>query len=137
MSPPNAQTQPTLVTVRTIADITAPVWPDGYPTIADIADVSCTVTVASDEPGSAFYVVLPQGAPTPSPSQLRSGVDSNGSPTLASGSIVVTEVDAATSETGVGASAPLAASTQYDVYVDTTRLSLRLNCLGVCLWCME
>ena len=48
---PNLQLSPSLLQLRTLADITPPVWSTGSPAITSVTDKSGLLSVELDEPG--------------------------------------------------------------------------------------
>ena len=74
---------------------------------------SIELSVALDEAGTAYYVVLADGAAAPDSAQVKAGNDGTGSAALKSGTIDVPDADTTYSETITG----LDSQTNYDVYV--------------------
>ena len=101
------------VIISTFAGDAAPSWSSGYPK-ADTATVSgFTVKAKTNENGTAYYVVLPDGAAQPTAQQVKDGQDSTGTPVPAAqkGSISMT----ATAE-GTSVVSGLSSDTPYDVF---------------------
>jgi FG-GAP repeat. len=100
VAPPEVDTQP-------------PAFQNSTPSIGNINTNSAVLTVRLDEVGTAYYVVVPDGATAPSSTQVIAGQNSSGAAAVASGSIsaVSAGVDY------VAAIAGLSAGTAYDVYV--------------------
>ena len=82
---PNRQAVATLVQTATAADVTAPSWGAGYPRVLQVADFSFQLAVEADEPGSAAYVLLADGATSPSSAQVVAGQDSTGAAAISAG----------------------------------------------------
>ncbi|MDX9695487.1 MAG: T9SS type A sorting domain-containing protein [Bacteroidales bacterium] len=95
------------------ADVTAPTWTATYPKTANVLDSKADLTVNTDEPGTAYYVVLPDGATAPSNTQVVAGQDATSTPVTLKGSITIAAAttDYTTTITG------LTPSTSYDIYV--------------------
>ena len=102
----NIQTSVTLIEATT-ADITAPVFISGYPAVSNATSVGFDVDVQLNEIGTAFYLVVADGAAAPSVNDVVSGTGG-----LADGSIAITAAAATGSATVTG----LNSETAYDVY---------------------
>ena len=112
---PNALPSAQKLDVTTGPDATAPSFVAGYPVLDNIGDESFGITVALNEAGAFYYILLPNAStPTPSGNQIRSGLDGNNQAPLASGSLSVG--DANTIVTAAVSSATVA-NTSYDVYI--------------------
>ncbi|KAB2871062.1 MAG: hypothetical protein F9K37_04305, partial [Bacteroidales bacterium] len=96
-----------------IFDFTAPTWTATYPSTSNLASTSVDLTVNADEPGTAFYVVLPNGATAPSSAQVVAGTDAADAPVTLKGNI---NIAAATTNYTANITG-LTASTDYDIYV--------------------
>jgi hypothetical protein len=109
---PNLQVSPVKVDATTPApDTTAPGWTATWPQAVQASPTSITVRARTDEAGSAYYVVLPDGAPAPTAAQVKAGTDSSNAPATASGNLALTaNTEASGPVTG------LTADTSYDVY---------------------
>ncbi|MCK7659318.1 beta strand repeat-containing protein, partial [Shewanella sp. JNE4-2] len=94
------------------ADV-APSFQNSTPSLSNINSAGATLTVRLDEAGTAFFVVVADGAAAPSSAQVVAGQNNSGAAALASGSINV--ASAGVDYTGVISG--LASSTNYDVYV--------------------
>ncbi len=82
----------TQITTSTVsADPPPPSFDVGYPKVANVTDKSLDLLVKSQGDGHISYVLLPKGAPAPTPEQIRAGLDSNGNPIGLSGSVAVTD----------------------------------------------
>jgi large repetitive protein len=94
-------------------DTTPPVFQNGTPSVSGTAFTQTTLTVRLDEIGTAFYVVVADGAGAPSSAQVVAGQNSSGTAALFSGSINATTAaqDFTTNITG------LTMGTAYDLYV--------------------
>lgn len=95
------------------SDVTPPVWTATYPKTANVLDSKADLTVNTDEPGTAYYVVLPDGATAPTNTQVVAGQDATNAPVTLKGSIAIAAAttDYTTTITG------LTPSTSYDIYV--------------------
>jgi predicted component of type VI protein secretion system len=109
----NRQASPTKVSITTLTpDTTAPTNTSGWPKVDTASSSGFTVRAKTDEAGTAYYVVVADGAAAPTAAQVKAGNDNTGSAALKSGSITLT----ANTE-GTAAVTGLTASTAYDVYV--------------------
>jgi hypothetical protein len=111
---PNVQASRVLVNVSTLApDITPPTWAPTYPLVDTPKENGFTVRASIvGEAGTAYYVVLANGASAPSAAQIKLGNDAGDTPALKSGSLSLT-ADTENSDVVTG----LAAATDFDVYV--------------------
>lgn len=100
------------VSVAFASDATAPAFTSGYPKTANTTDVQFDLVVNLNEQGKVYYVVLADGASSPSAAQVRAGQDNSGTPVSNSGAISVTSSAADFSKAITG----LSPSTNYDVY---------------------
>jgi uncharacterized repeat protein (TIGR02543 family) len=110
---PNLQTTPVQkdITTLTTADTTAPSWVSGYP-LADTATAAgFTVRTKIDEAGTAYFVVVADGATAPTVDQVKAGATYGSVTVLKSGSWTL----AANTESSTALSG-LTANTAYDVY---------------------
>ena len=109
---PNLQASPTKVDATTLApDTTPPAWIATWPQVAPLSATSLTVRAKINEAGTAYYVVLANGAAAPSAVQVKAGNGSTNSPALKSGSIPLsTNAEAVAPVTG------LLTDSTYDVY---------------------
>jgi len=92
-------------------DTTPPNWIATWPQVDGVTATGGTARAQIDEDGTAYYVVLADGAAAPSSAQVEAGNDAGDSPALQSGSIALT----ATTE-GTDAISGLTENTAYDVY---------------------
>jgi len=74
-----------------VADTTAPVTAIGYPTTSNIFGQSFDFSNKLDEAGKTYFVLLPSGSATPSASQVKAGLDANGTAALQSGFLDITD----------------------------------------------
>ncbi len=93
----------------------APVFATGYPKSDNIGNTSFDLLVEQDKIGTAYYVILDDGAATPSSTQVKNGEDANGVSLAANrkGSINIAAANTQYSSSVSG----LSAGTDYDVYV--------------------
>lgn len=90
-----------------------PTWTSGFPALSNIAPTSTGLVVNTNEPGKAYYVVLPDGAAAPSSAQVKAGTDATDTPVAIKGDVTISSAitDFTTTISG------LTASTDYDIYV--------------------
>ncbi|NNM29550.1 MAG: hypothetical protein HKO57_08510, partial [Akkermansiaceae bacterium] len=100
------------LSVTTGADTTPPAWAASYPQVDSVTAIGATARARIDEDGTAYFVVVPDGATAPSAAEVKAGTASGGGAAVDSGSIALT---ANTENTG--AITGLSASTAYDVYL--------------------
>ncbi len=98
----------------TVADDVAPTFPI-TPALSGITASSATLTVQLNEPGTAYYVVVADGASAPSAAQVKVGQNSDGDSASPNGTITVSAAD--TDATGTIDLSSLSPHTDYDVYV--------------------
>lgn len=98
--------------IMTTEDVIAPAF-DGITGISGITATSLDVDADLDAAGTAFYVVLLDGAPVPLVQDVIDGLDGNGDVPVAKGSIVVGDPSTPESETVEF----LQSSTIYDIYL--------------------
>ncbi|MDN4165376.1 lamin tail domain-containing protein [Cytophagales bacterium LB-30] len=111
---PNLQSTATLVEFATDAvDNVAPVFSANYPSVSGITTAAATLAVSLDEIGTAYYVVVADGAAAPSVAQIQSGTDAADASALAAGSINVSAADTEFTAAISG----LSELTAYDLYV--------------------
>jgi hypothetical protein len=92
--------------------LTPPTFSAGYPFTANVGNTSLDLTVEIDEDGTAYYVVVDDGAAAPTSVEVKAGTGSGGATAVASGSIALT---ANTVESGPISG--LITETAYDIYV--------------------
>ena len=100
----------TIGTVGSGPDTTPPEWIATWPQANPLSPTSLTVRAKANEAGTAYYVVLPDGAAAPSSAQVKAGTDSSNTPVSAAGSLALTTTEATAP---VGGFSP---STAYDVW---------------------
>ena len=71
------------------SDVTAPVFTAGFPKIANIDVTRADLQVSMDEPGKAYYIVIPDGAAIPTTAELVAGVNYGSVTVAAHGTIDV------------------------------------------------
>ncbi len=92
-------------------DTSAPTWVSTWPQVDTLASTSFTVRAKTNEVGTAYYVVLPSGAPAPTAAQVKAGNDASNVAALKSGSYALAAfAENTASVTG------LTPSTAYDVW---------------------
>jgi CotH kinase protein/Chitobiase/beta-hexosaminidase C-terminal domain/Lamin Tail Domain len=102
---------PDNTTITVTAETTPPTWIATWPQAAPLSTTSLSVRAHTNETGTAYYVILPDGAPAPSAAQVKAGTNSSNTPVSSSGSLVLTaNIEATASVTG------LSPGTAYDVY---------------------
>jgi hypothetical protein len=92
-------------------DTDAPVW-TSTPSVSNILATTVDLTVNTDEPGTAYYVAVADGAAAPTSAQVVAGTDA-GDGAAINGNIAI----AAASTDYTGTITGLTASTAYDIYV--------------------
>ena len=92
-------------------DTTPPVWDGGYPLVDGVTSSGATARGQIDEDGTAYFVVVADGATAPTSAQVKAGNDASDSPAIDSGSIALT---ASTENTA--AISGLSPGAPYDVY---------------------
>jgi hypothetical protein len=80
----------TIGVVASGGDTTPPEWTATWPQAAPLSTTSLTVRARINEAGTAYYVVLANGASAPTAAQVKAGNDSTNSAALGSGSIPLT-----------------------------------------------
>ncbi|WP_204758288.1 S-layer homology domain-containing protein, partial [Heliomicrobium gestii] len=95
-------------------DTTPPDWAATYPKAGTITDTSANVLAKANESGRAYYVVLPNGAPAPTATQVKAGQNASGADV---GSGKKGYVDLTANAEATISIPNLSASTDYDVYV--------------------
>lgn len=73
------------------SDITAPISEAGYPKADNILSESFDFSNKIDEPGKTYYVLLPFGSAEPTATQIKTGLDANGTAALQSGILNITD----------------------------------------------
>ncbi|RIX52059.1 hypothetical protein D3P08_13860 [Paenibacillus nanensis] len=108
---PNVQLTATKIGIIPV-DATPPVFAATYPKVTLVTVNSAQFAAQIDEAGTVYYVVLPEGSSTPTPEQVKAGLDSDSGSALFAGSKAFGENTPDTfTITG------LAAETPYDLYV--------------------
>jgi hypothetical protein len=93
-------------------DTVEPAWVATWPNAGPVSSTLFTLNGNINENGTAYYVVLPDGATAPASAQVKAGNNASDSPALTSGSFALSAlVQGSKMVTG------LTASTAYDVYV--------------------
>jgi Zn-dependent metalloprotease/methionine-rich copper-binding protein CopC len=96
----------------TEADTTAPVNTSGWPKADTATTDGFTVRAKTNEAGTAYYVVLADGATAPTAAEVKAATGSGGAAALKTGNFALTaDTEATATVTG------LTSSTAYDVYV--------------------
>ena len=90
---PNIQDSTILVEITTPGDVNPPENQSGFPKQLTLLDTTATLTVSYDEPGKAYYVVIPADSAAPSVSEIISGQAAGGKTPLAAGEIQIQERD--------------------------------------------
>jgi hypothetical protein len=101
----------TIGVVESEADATPPEWTATWPQVDSLSSTSLTVRAKTNEAGTAYYVVLPDGATAPTSAQVKAGTDNGDTPVSASGSLALTSNTEATAPVG-----SLSPGTDYNVY---------------------
>lgn len=101
------------ISLETAADINAPVFTTGFPRASNINATQADLEVSMDEAGTAYYVVVPDGATAPTADEVVAGTNYGTVTLIANGTIDVT----AGGGTYTSAITGLTDKTDYDVYV--------------------
>ena len=101
----------TIGTAGSGPDTTSPAWIATWPQANPLSPTSLIARAKINEAGTAYYVVLADGAAAPSAAQVKAGTDSTGSPALAAGNLTLAATTEATTPV-----AGLSPSTAYDVW---------------------
>lgn len=94
-------------------DNTPPVFSAGFPAVANIESTQADLQVSMDEPGKAYYVVVPDGSTAPTVAEVVAGTNYGTVTLLTNGIIDVTAGGSTYSATLTG----LTDKTNYDIYV--------------------
>lgn len=97
----------------TVNDDIAPSFENSTPAVSGTSNSQTTLTVRLDEIGTAYYVVVADGAGAPSSAQVKDGQDSGGSAASFSGSIIINSASQDFDDDITG----LSSGTAYDIYV--------------------
>jgi len=92
-------------------DVTPPEWTATWPKVDTQTTTGFTVRANTNEDGTAYYVVLADGATAPSAAEVKAGTAAGGGSALANGSISLTA-----NNENTAAVTGLTAGTAYDVY---------------------
>ena len=111
---PNLQTSPTLVNVTT-ADITAPTYVVN-PFPPTINATSILMGLGISEQGTAYYVVLTDGATVPTAAEVKAGTGSGGAAVVTSDNILITDSGGGNFSHSFDVTS-LSENTAYDIYV--------------------
>jgi hypothetical protein len=103
-------TQQQTITLTDDDDQTAPFF-DATPSLSSVSASGAQLSVNLNEEGTAYYVVVADGASAPTADQVKAGQDSTSSAATASGSITTSGTSGSTTISG------LEDGTSYDVYV--------------------
>jgi hypothetical protein len=98
-----------------VSDTTPPSWTSAYPKGQTETSSGFDVAVSLDEIGSAYFVVLANGATAPSSAQVKAGTDAADGAVASTSKGTISVLAASTEYTGSASS--LSSSTNYDVYV--------------------
>ena len=99
----------------------APVWNEGYPNIDIVSPTSFDNNLSSNQAGTAYLVVVPFGAPAPTPLEVKNGQASGGGAPTSSGNIVLPE------DTPVVINISGVPTAKYDVYYIAENNDLELQ----------
>lgn len=94
-------------------DTFAPTYISTYPKTANVSDTSFDAQIQLNEAGTAYLVVVADGAAAPTSAEVKAGTGSGGTGQVFAGNVAVV----AASTTATISATGLAASTSYDVYV--------------------
>lgn len=94
-------------------DLTPPIWTTGYPRAGKMFDNKGELLLSMDEPGTAYYIVMADGAAAPTSEEVKAGVDYGTETVLLSGAIVIEDGNTEYKEIISGADP----ETTYNIYV--------------------
>jgi len=94
-------------------DNTPPVFSSGFPAVANINATQADLQVSMDEPGKAYYIVVPDGSTAPTVAEVVAGTNYGTVTLVTKGIIDVTAGGSTYSATLTG----LTDKTNYDIYV--------------------
>ena len=120
-------TTPVAIDIATLPlDLTVPSWTSGYPLVDTVTSSGFTVRASIDEAGTAYYVVVADGASAPSAAQIKAGTDAGDVAALKSGNLILAaNTENSTVVTG------LADNTSYDIYIVVEDGALAKNTTAV------
>ncbi|NLX28441.1 MAG: DUF5017 domain-containing protein [Bacteroidales bacterium] len=101
------------VTAPLGGDTFAPVFAAGFPTLSAVNATGATLEVSLDEPGKAFYMVVPNDATAPTADQVIAGAAYGAVTPAVAGSIDVTAAGSSFTAALTG----LTTNTDFDIYV--------------------
>lgn len=101
------------VTAPLGGDTFAPLFASGFPKLSAINATGATLEVSMDEPGKAFYMVVPNDAAAPTTDQVISGAAYGSVTPVAKGSIDIAAAGTVYTKALTG----LATKTDFDIYV--------------------
>ncbi|SVB03603.1 uncharacterized protein METZ01_LOCUS156457, partial [marine metagenome] len=95
--------------------IAAPAFAEGYPVASNVSDDNFEIKAKTDKAGTIYYVVLTNGAATPTAAEVKAGTDASGN----TDSVAVAGSTTLTAETekSVSITSSISSGTSYDVYV--------------------
>jgi len=96
-----------------LVDNAAPVFTPGYPAVANIDATQADLQVSMDEAGKAYYIVVPDGAASPTVAEVVAGADYGAVTLTAHGTIDIVAGGTVYSASLTG----LTDKTNYDIYV--------------------
>jgi hypothetical protein len=104
------------ITPRSLSDMTtdAPIWTSGWPKAEDASQTVFTAKANISSAGTAYFVVLPNGATAPTSLQVKNAQDATGTPVA--GNLAGTITCAAGATEYVASVIGLSSSTTYNVY---------------------
>ena len=97
----------------TVNDGTAPVFENSTPSSASITSTGFTLNADIDEAGKIYYVIVSDGATSPTSTEIKAGTGNGGSGQVTSGNAEISTGDF----TNAFSVAGLSGNTAYDVYV--------------------
>ncbi|MEJ2043084.1 MAG: cadherin-like domain-containing protein, partial [Reinekea sp.] len=97
----------------TVNDTTAPVFQNSTPSVSGTATTQTTLNVELNEIGTAYYVVLANGASAPSGANIKAGQDASSNPAPFSGTLNISSASSNFTKNITG----LTAGTAYDIWV--------------------
>lgn len=109
----------------TLGDATAPLFTSTYPKVSGLTTSGFDLITSLNEAGKTYFVIVPDGATSPTSAQVKAGQDANGT-TVASGFAANINVSASATEYSTTLSS-LNQDTEYDVYLVAEDVVLNLQ----------
>ncbi|MCE7992287.1 MAG: hypothetical protein HEP71_09915 [Roseivirga sp.] len=114
----------TITVTDVVEDVTSPVL--STPTVSNLQDLYFTLNLDLDESGTAYYVVVADGANAPTSAEVKAGTASGGGSAIISGNKAFNE---SPEFSGIAQIAVLTPVTSYDVYVVAEDVNANLQAI--------